>query len=221
MSVSLSQQHEALVASGEIERDPAQEALVDKLAALEICLVQHQPAKKSLLDRLFGSPAKSAPVKGLYIFGDVGRGKTMLMDLFFEASTVARKRRAHFHEFTADVHERIHAFRQKSNPEDNTDPIALTAASIARETRLLCFDELHVTDIADAMILGRLFASLFERGVTVVATSNIPPRELYKDGLNRTLFVPFIDLLEEHMEVVQLNARADFRLEKLSDAPVW
>jgi cell division protein ZapE len=221
MSVSLSQQYAALVAAGEIELDPRQKALVDKLAALEIRLLQHQPAKKSFLDRLFGSRGKSVPVKGLYIFGEVGRGKTMLMDLFCEASTVARKRRAHFHEFMADVHERIHGFRQKLSPEDNADPITLTAASIARETRLLCFDELHVTDIADAMILGRLFARLFERGVTVVATSNIPPRELYKDGLNRALFLPFIDILEEHMEVVQLSARADFRLEKLSDAPVW
>jgi cell division protein ZapE len=221
MSVSLSQQYAALVAAGEIERDPAQDALVGKLAQLEWRLVDYRPAQKSWLDRLFGSRDKGAPVKGLYIFGEVGRGKTMLMDLFFEASAVARKRRAHFHEFMADVHERIHAFRQKFSPEDNTDPITLTAASIARETRLLCFDELHVTDIADAMILGRLFARLFERGVTVVATSNIPPRELYKDGLNRALFVPFIDLLEENMEVVQLDARADFRLEKLSGAPVW
>jgi cell division protein ZapE len=221
MAISLTQQYATLVAAGEIERDPAQDALVEKLAQLEWRLVDYQPGQKSWLGRLFGSRERGAPVNGLYIFGEVGRGKTMLMDLFFEASLVARKRRAHFHEFMVDVHERIHAFRQTFSPEDNTDPIALTATSIAKETRLLCFDELHVTDIADAMILGRLFARLFERGVTVVATSNIPPHELYKDGLNRELFLPFIDLLEKHMDVMHLDARADFRLEKLSGAPVW
>ena len=147
----------------------------------------------------------------------------MLMDLFFEASPVVRKRRVHFHEFMADVHERIYALRQKVKPGETNDedPIALTAAAIARETWLLCFDEFHVTDIADAMILGRLFKRLFELGVVVVATSNVPPSELYKDGLNRALFLPFIALIEQHMEVVRLAARTDFRLEKLAGAPVW
>jgi cell division protein ZapE len=145
------------------------------------------------------------------------------MDLFFEASPVLRKRRAHFHEFMADVHERIFVLRQKAKAGEGSgeDPIRLAAADIAQETWLLCFDEFHVTDIADAMILGRLFKRLFELGVVVVATSNVTPDELYKDGLNRALFLPFIALIEEHMEVVRLAARCDFRLEKLAGAPVW
>ena len=147
----------------------------------------------------------------------------MLMDLFFAASQVVRKRRVHFHEFMGDVHERIGAFRrqQKNGEHADEDPIRLTAAAIADESWLLCFDEFNVTDIADAMILGRLFTRLFELGVVVVATSNVAPGELYRDGLNRSLFLPFIALMERHMEVVELAARADFRLEKLAGQPVW
>jgi cell division protein ZapE len=159
----------------------------------------------------------------VYIHGDVGRGKTMLMDLFFAASPVARKRRAHFHEFMLDVHERIHFFRHKLKNGEiaNGDPVHHAADSLATESWLLCFDEFHVTDIADAMILGRLFTQMFEHGVVVVATSNVAPDELYKDGLNRGLFLPFIALLKRRMEVMRLAARTDFRLEKLAEAPVW
>jgi cell division protein ZapE len=147
----------------------------------------------------------------------------MLMDFFFEASPVVRKRRAHFHEFMIDVHERVHAFRQKMKLGEHAgeDAIRLVAIELAQEAWLLCFDEFHVTDIADAMILGRLFAELFERGVVVVATSNVSPEELYNDGLNRALFVPFIEMIQEHMNVVRLEARTDFRLEKLAGMPVW
>src|SRR5215472_11031186 len=147
----------------------------------------------------------------------------MLMDLFFEACTVRRKRRAHFHEFMADVHERVHAYRQKlkSGGLANGDPIAHTAADIAEESWVLCFDEFHVTDIADAMILGRLFTALFARGVVVIATSNVAPDDLYKDGLNRALFLPFIGLLEQRMDVVELAARTDYRLDKLGTVTVW
>jgi len=147
----------------------------------------------------------------------------MLMDLFFEASPVVRKRRAHFHEFMLDVHERIYGFRQKMKLGEHADadPIRLVAEELFEEAWLLCFDEFHVTDIADAMILGRLFAQLFELGVVIVATSNVAPDELYKDGLNRALFVPFIHLLEAHMDVMRLDARTDFRLEKLAGHPVW
>ena len=225
MSASISVQYAARVAAGKIERDSAQEAVVADLARLEKRIAQHRLARKSSsLGWLFGTRAREAEnIKGLYIFGEVGRGKTMLMDLFFAASPVARKRRVHFHEFMTDVHERIYVLRQKAKlgETNGEDPIALTAVAIAQETWLLCFDEFHVTDIADAMILGRLFKRLFELDVVVVATSNVPPSELYKDGLNRALFLPFIALIEQHMEIVPLRARADFRLEKLAGAPVW
>src|SRR5262249_40882301 len=137
---------------------------------------------------------------------------------------VVRKRRAHFHEFMADVHDRVRVYRQKLKDGEiaGEDAIRLTANDIAEESWLLCFDEFHVTDIADAMILGRLFARLFELGVVVVATSNVAPSELYKDGLNRALFVPFITMIEKHMEVLQLQSRTDFRLEKLlAGQKVW
>jgi cell division protein ZapE len=225
MASSITARYAAGVAAGRIERDAAQVAAVDKLAQLEARLVEYRLARKSSsLGWLFGSrEKKEARIKGLYIYGDVGRGKTMLMDLFFEASPVARKRRAHFHEFMIDVHERIHALRQqmKLGEHAGKDPIELTAIELAQEAWLLCFDEFHVTDIADAMILGRLFAQLFERGVVVIATSNVPPQELYKDGLNRALFVPFIEMLERHMDIVRLSARTDFRLEKLAGMRVW
>jgi cell division protein ZapE len=225
MASSITARYAAGVAGSRVERDAAQVAVVGMLAQLEERLVEHRLARKSSsLGWLFASRGKNDTLlKGLYIYGDVGRGKTMLMDLFFEASPVQRKRRAHFHEFMNDVHERVHGFRQKMKVGEHADedPIELTAKELAREAWLLCFDEFHVTDIADAMILGRLFAQLFERGVVVVATSNVAPQELYQDGLNRALFVPFIHMLEAHMDIVRLEARTDFRLEKLAGMHVW
>jgi cell division protein ZapE len=225
MVSSVTALYAASVAAGRIGSDAEQLAVVDRLARLEAHIREYRLARKSSsLGWLFGARDNKNPrLKGLYIYGDVGRGKTMLMDLFFEASPVARKRRAHFHEFMLDVHERIYGFRQKIKVGEHggEDPIKLTANELAEEAWLLCFDEFHVTDIADAMILGRLFAVMFERGVVVVATSNVAPDELYKDGLNRALFVPFIHMIEQHMDVVRLDARTDFRLEKLAGLPVW
>jgi cell division protein ZapE len=225
MSETFSTRYAALIAAGKIEADPGQAVLADHLMALELKLEQRRLARKSSsLGWLFGKRQQAGePLKGLYVYGEVGRGKTMLMDLFFETSAVRRKRRVHFHEFMTDVHERVHRYRQEAKPATapDQDPIHRAATAIADETWLLCFDEFHVTDIADAMILGRLFTRLFDLGIVMVATSNLPPSELYKDGLNRTLFLPFIAELERHCEVVRLAARADFRLEKLTGMLSW
>src|SRR5580658_7168783 len=225
MASFIETQYAAAIAAGRIEPDDAQKAVVDRVARLEAQILQSRLARKSSsLGWLFArSGSARQRIEGLYIYGDVGRGKTMLMDLFFEAIPVVRKRRVHFHEFMLDVHERIFALRQKMKvgEQENEDPIRLTAAQLAQEAWLLCFDEFHVTDIADAMILGRLFKQLFERGIVMVATSNVAPDELYKDGLNRALFVPFIQMLQAQMDIVRLDARTDFRLEKLAGLPVW
>ena len=225
MPDTFSTRYAALIAAGKIEADPGQAMLAAQLTALAHRLDQRRLARKSSsLGWLFGKREQAGPpLKGLYVCGEVGRGKTMLMDLFFATSVVKRKRRVHFHEFMADVHERVHVFRQdiKNGALPERDPIQRAAAAIAEETWLLCFDEFHITDIADAMILGRLFTRLFELGVVVVATSNLAPGELYKDGLNRALFLPFIGLLQRHCEVVRLEARIDFRLEKLTGMPTW
>src|SRR5436190_134585 len=223
MPSTVSEHYRALVSEGEIERDAAQEAIAARLTRLEARLAQHRLSRKSShLGWLFGKN-QEGPISGLYIHGDVGRGKTMLMDLFLSASAVKRKRRAHFHEFMADVHERLNTVRHemKTGRVTNGDPIRHVADLLAEEAWLLCFDEFHVTDIADAMILGRLFTRVFEHGVVLVATSNVAPDDLYKDGLNRALFLPFIALLRQQMEVVRLEGPKDFRLEKLSGQPVW
>jgi cell division protein ZapE len=219
-----STRYAALVTAGQIDADPAQAEVARHFADLEQRIAQHRLARKSsALGWLFGKRDREGPLKGLYVYGEVGRGKTMLMDLFFAASPVERKRRAHFHEFMADVHERVRIFRHKIKYGEITDedPIRLTADQIADETWLICFDEFHVTDIADAMILGRLFTRLFERGVVLVATSNVAPDDLYEGGLNRALFEPFIRLLHAHVDVVRLAARTDYRLEKFSHVSVW
>ena len=222
-SSSFRAQYQALVSSGAIEPDAAQAEAADAFADLEQRLRGYKPSRKPrLFGRLFADREESPP-RGLYVHGEVGRGKTMLMDLFFQASPVAHKRRAHFHEFMAEVHERIYGYRQNIARGEmvDGDVIALTASAIFDDAWLLCFDEFHVTDIADAMILGRLFAKLFELGTVVVATSNVAPEDLYKGGLNRALFLPFIDQIKAHMEVWQLQARTDFRLEKLSGVKMW
>src|SRR6266576_2579947 len=222
-SASFRAHYQALVSSGAIEPDAAQAEAAEAFAGLEQQLASYKPLRKqSLLGRLFADKDE-APPRGLYVHGDVGRGKTMLMDMFFQQSLVVHKRRAHFHEFMAEVHERIYGFRQNIARGEiaDGDVIALTAASIFEQAWLLCFDEFHVTEIADAMILGRLFSKLFELGTVVVATSNVAPEDLYKGGLNRALFVPFIAQIADHMDVLRLDARTDFRLEKLAGVKMW
>ena len=216
--------YDALVCSGAIERDPAQLRLVKALDGLVQALGRRRRASKgSALGWLFGRKDDEAgPVKGLYVWGSVGRGKTMLMDLFHEAAP-GSKRRIHFHGFMADAHERIHAHRQavKRGEARGDDPIPPVAEQLAAEASLICFDEFSVTDIADAMILGRLFKALFGHGVTVVATSNVEPDRLYEGGLNRALFLPFLDEFKERVAVMRLDARTDFRLEKLGGDAVY
>ncbi len=201
-----------MVAAGELRPDPAQAMAVEKLQLLHMRLRDYDPQKGKRVARgWFGfgraSPHKQIKLTGLYIYGGVGRGKSMLMDLFHEGAPVEPKRRVHFHAFMSEVHVGVHIARE-SNVED---PIRVVAEEIAEGATLLCFDEMQVTDITDAMILGRLFEALFDRGVVVVATSNRPPDDLYKDGLNRALFLPFIAMLKERLDVVELASPTDYR----------
>lgn len=216
------QRYQTLVDAGALEHDPAQEEAVDRLQGLADTLTQKQ-------GWFFGTRAPHP--KGVYLWGGVGRGKTLLMDLFFNNTSHNAKRRAHFHEFMLDAHERIAAWRAADDKTRRRhkawsrkapdDPIPLVAYDIAEQAKLLCFDEFQVTDIADAMILGRLFTALFENRVVIVATSNRPPDDLYKDGINRQLFLPFIQLLSEQLDIVELCSARDYRLEKLEGAPVY
>jgi cell division protein ZapE len=195
--------------TGEILPDPSQQMAVEKLQSLWRALADYKPGngERGWRARLGFGATQAEPPLGLYIFGGVGRGKSMLMDMFFATAPVAKKRRVHFYAFMLEVHERIHARRDKKG-----DPIGPVAKAIATEATLLCFDEFHVTDIADAMILGRLFTALFAAGVVVVATSNRAPDELYKDGLQRERFLPFIDLLKERLDILELDGGRDYRL---------
>lgn len=216
MTGELSSRYRQKLANGEIEADQAQAGAVERLDQLVGLLGQWRPQKSGMFG-FWKRGAITAPPRGVYIHGGVGRGKTMLMDLFFETANFKPKRRMHFHAFMAEAHERIQVARKTVDG----DPIPLVALEMAGDPGLLCFDELHVTDIADAMILGRFFKVVFERGVVVVATSNAAPNDLYKNGLNRSLFVPFIDLIEENLDVLELRAAKDFRLEKLSGRPLY
>ncbi len=213
------------VAAGDLALDPAQTPVVAALDRLidDICS-KRLARKSSALGWLFAKNRQSLEqVKGLYIHGGVGSGKTMLMDLFFELVPVRRKRRVHFNGFMADVHDRIQNHRQarKDGTVKEDDPIPPVARALADEAWLLCFDEFSVTDIADAMILSRLFSALFSNGVVLVSTSNVAPDDLYRDGLNRQLFEPFIGMLKRNAEIVALASKTDHRLEKLNRIPVY
>ncbi|MGE4247545.1 MAG: cell division protein ZapE [Parvibaculaceae bacterium] len=201
---------ERAIVRGDMEVDGAQREAAERLDWLSVELSEWQSAQRSGLLGSLMRRRQAAP-QGVYLFGGVGRGKTMLMDIFHRHTSFAPRRRLHFHEFMGEAHERI----QRGRATTDGDPIPFVAGEIAAEARLLCFDELMITDIADAMILGRLFKALFARDVVVVATSNTAPERLYWNGLNRQLFLPFIALVEEHMDVVELRAAKDFRLEKL------
>jgi cell division protein ZapE len=217
---SLLLRYQSLIDGDRLDADPAQAAAVLRLNQLAVEIGEKRLRRKSnplgwLFNRAASQPRR---VKGLYIWGPVGRGKTMLMDLFFEFVPATRKRRVHFHDFMAEVHGRIHTLRQQSR---SGDPIPHVAAALAEEAWVLCFDEFAVNDIADAMILARLFSALWQHDVVVVATSNVDPADLYKNGLNRALFLPFIDFLHANMETLRLDARTDYRLEKLGGSPVY
>ena len=219
------QSYEHAVAGGRIARDPAQAAVAAALDRLTSEITAKRLAhKSSALGWLFGRKRDAqTPVKGLYIHGGVGRGKTMLMDMFFDALPIRRKRRVHFNAFMNDVHDRIarHRDARRAGETDEDDPIPPVARALAEEAWVLCFDEFSVTDIADAMILSRLFSALFEAGLVLVATSNVAPDDLYRDGLNRGLFEPFIDLLKRHAVIARLDGARDYRLEKLKQMPVY
>ena len=225
MITSVTAELQRRIKAGDLFEDEAQicaaKALDDLLLRLETTPIR----KKSFFSREMIAP------KGLYMWGGVGRGKSMLMDWFFSAAPIEAKKRVHFHEFMMDVHSRINAWRKMENgarkASDNyvrgagDDPIAPTAKAIAREAALLCFDEFHVTDITDAMILSRLFEALWARGVIVVATSNRPPDGLYINGLNRPLFEPFIEMMPEHLIIHEFAGATDHRLRQLTAAPVF
>lgn len=213
-SHNLAARYQALVDAGELTPDSGQAAAVIALEPIQTQL-EAVPPRGSMLWRMFGR--KPEPVRGLYLWGGVGRGKSMLMDLFFNSVDIRRKRRAHFHEFMLDVDARIRTERAK----EAGDPIAPVAAAIADEARLLCFDEMVVKNMADAAIMSRLFTALLDEGVTVVTTSNRVPADLYKDGLNRQLFLPFIDLIVAKLDVMALNGPTDYRRDRLGNAQTW
>jgi cell division protein ZapE len=222
------------LASGEIRPDPAQELAAEKLESLYHALVGYQPAagRSGWKERFGLARRRTEPPQGLYLYGGVGRGKSMLMDMFFRTAPVAQKRRVHFHAFMQEVHGTLNKQRRREaddtlrgrprqKPRAGNDIVRDVARSFAAEAWLLCFDELQVQDIADAMILGRLFEAFFEAGVVIVATSNRPPRDLYKDGLQRELFVPFIALIEQKLDVLHLEAGTDYRLESMRMMDVY
>jgi len=213
---SPSYEYQRRIAAGLLQLDPAQPPVIAQLDRLYYELIAVEERRRSVAGRLGRLLGKNTHrVQGLYIWGSVGRGKTLLMDLFFHCLPFAEKKRQHFHRFMASVHERLRALRDEENPLD------LVADQIASECRIICFDEFAVGDIADAMILGKLFTALFDRGVTLAATSNIAPSELYADGLQRQRFLPAIEAIESHTLVLEIGGDRDYRLRVLEGAAVY
>ena len=228
MTASPLNAYRSLLKDGTINPDPIQNQAMASLQALDNQLVDyaHQMGKMGWLARLSLAGNRMPPPKGFYFYGDVGRGKTMLMDLFYDHCRIdeAYKKHVHFHAFMQEVHRRLHSFReaQKAGKMDkNRDGVEALAKIIADQAWLFCFDEFHVSDIADAMILGRLFEALFKRGIVVVTTSNRHPIDLYKDGLQRELFLPFIDMIQEKLQVFELDNGLDYRLERLRQMDIY
>ena len=215
MRQTLTEIYDARAKSGTLRPDPAQRALLGGLEVRRLWLEEAAQRRKGLLAGLFHKPAE-AP-RGLYLWGGVGRGKSMMMDLFTDAVDIQAKRRVHFHAFMQEVHRGMTAARKRGVD----DALAPVAAALATDLRLLAFDEMQISDITDAMLVGRLFQMLFDAGVMIVTTSNRPPDDLYRDGLNRALFLPFIALLKQRMEVVELRAAADYRQNRLAGAQVY
>ena len=214
--------YRALVADGALNGDPQQQAALEKLQILWRRLGENAERRAAPKPRgFFGFGAKAAkkepPLNGLYIWGGVGRGKSMLMDLFYETATIEPRRRIHFHAFMQEVHVGLRDERKTGAP----DPLPRVAAKIAKSAALLCFDEVQVTDVGDAMILGRLFEGLFAAGVVIVATSNRPPDDLYKDGINRDVFVPFIAMIKDRLDILHLDSLTDHRLERMERGGVY
>ena len=215
MRQTLTDLYEARVTAGQLHADPAQHALLGPLEELRLWLEENANRRVGLFAGLFARPIQ--PPKGVYLWGGVGRGKSMLMDLFTAATEIAQKRRVHFHAFMQDIHRGMHAARQQGVE----DPLGPVAEAVIRDVRLLALDEMQITDITDAMIVGRLFEKLLAAGVVIVTTSNRPPQDLYKTGLNRQLFLPFIAMLQDRLRVVELESPTDYRQHRLQGAQVY
>ncbi|MBT4146475.1 MAG: cell division protein ZapE, partial [Gammaproteobacteria bacterium] len=224
----LGRYHE-MINCGELKEDAIQARIVDKFQNLHQQLeITDQTSNKSFLKKLFASEKQNIAPRGLYIYGGVGRGKSMLMDLFFDLAPIKQKRRVHFHAFMLEIHKEMHEWRYMDEEErldkvetSDNDPIPPLASQIYKNSKLLCFDEFQVTDVTDAMILGRLFGALFDLGVTLVLTSNRIPDDLYKDGLNRALFLPTIELIKRTLDVEALDGPTDYRLERMKGMEVY